>query len=134
MHETQATRISDAAAWLLGYRTMRGHLDSNDELAPDVRIRARALLATTFGDAFRVLALTAVRDRNFDLARGFADGLADEFGRPRDARLVRSLATACERAAPVHLGLRGAYAALLGVRRLRTRDTKELVDRLRAPA
>jgi len=134
VHDTQATRVSDAAAWLLSYRTMRGHLDANDELAPDVRARAQALLASTFGDSFRILALTAVRDRNFALARGLADGLEHEFARPRDARVIRSIATACERVAPLHLGLRGAYATLLGIRRFRTRDTKELVDRLRAAA
>jgi hypothetical protein len=132
VHEAQATRVSDAAAWLLGYRTMRGHLDANAELAPDVRARARTLLAATFGDAFRVLALTAVRDRNFSLARDLADGLEREFARRRDARLIRLLTTACERVPPLRYGLRGAYGALLGVRHLRTRDTRALVDRARA--
>ena len=101
VHDTQATRTSDAGAWLLGYRTMRGHLDANDALAPDVRERARSVLASTFGDAFRILGLTAVRDRNFALARGLADGLEEELGRPRDARLLRSArrppASACPR-------------------------------------
>ena len=51
VHDTQATRTSDAAAWLLSYHTMRGHLDSNDESRRTCACRAQALLAGTFADA-----------------------------------------------------------------------------------
>jgi hypothetical protein len=132
VHETQATRTSDTGVWLLSYRTMRGHLDANAALSAGTRARAHAVLAGTFGDALRVLALTALRDRNFVTARSLADALGDEFGRPREARLLRVLAESCERVPPLQLGLRAAYAALLGVRRLRTRDTRRLVERVRA--
>jgi hypothetical protein len=127
-HDDQATRTSDAGAWLLSYRTMRGHLDANETLSPEVRERAKALLASTFGDAFRILALMAIRERHFELARGMADGLDNEFGRGRDARRLRALTTACRRLRPLHLGLRGAYAAVLGVRRVRTRGTRQLIE------
>jgi hypothetical protein len=132
VHEDQATRTSNAGAFLQSYDTMRGHLQSNDELSPEVRDRALTLLSGTFADSLRVMGLTALRDRNFELARSVADALGSEFARTRDERALRSLTIACERLLPLHAGLRGAYAVLLGVRRLRTRETRQLVERIRA--
>jgi hypothetical protein len=132
VHEHQATRTSDVSAHLLGYETMRGHVEANDALSPEVRQRALALLAGTFADTLRVIGITALRDRNFALARASAEALGSEFGRTREERALRSLTSACERVRPLHLGLRGTYAMLLGVRRLRTRETRQLVERARA--
>ncbi len=131
VHEHQATRTSDVSAYLLGYHTMRGHLNANEELDPVVRDRAIALLAGTFADALRVIGLTALRDRNYALAYAVADALGPEFARLREEQLLRRLTAACERVRPLQLGLRGAYAVLLGVRRWRTRETRQLVDRAR---
>jgi GT2 family glycosyltransferase len=132
VHEHQATRTSDADAWLQSYHTMRGHLSTNSTLSADVRARAQALLAGTFADALRVIGLAALRDRNFPLARAVAEALGGEFDRRRDERLLAALTTACERVPPVQLCLRGAYALVLGSRRRRSRETKQLVDRARA--
>jgi hypothetical protein len=117
---------------LQSYHTMHGHLQSNEALSPEFQDQALTLLAGTFADALRVMGLTALRDGNFELARSVADALGNEFGRARDERALRSLTIACERLRPVHAGLRGAYAVLLGVRRLRTRETRQRIERIRA--
>jgi GT2 family glycosyltransferase len=128
VHPTQATRTSDAETWLRSYRTMRGHLRANAGLSDDVRARAEALLASTFGDAMQIVGLTALRDRNFAIAHGAAQALGDEFGRARNARLLEALTRACERVRPLHSGLNGAYAVVLASRRWRTRRLKQQLD------
>lgn len=128
VHDTQATRTSDADAWLASYHTMRGHLAANESLSEDVRARAQTLLAGTFADAMLVVGLTAVRDRNFAIAHGAARALEHEFGRARESRLLELLTGACERVPPLHGGLRAAYALVLASRRWRTRDLKRQID------
>jgi glycosyltransferase involved in cell wall biosynthesis len=128
VHETQATRTSDASVWLRSYHTMQGHLDRNGELTDDVRVRAKALLTQTFGDAMLVVGLTALRDGSFSIAEGAADALGKEFGRTREGRILALLTRACQRVRPLHGGLNGAYALVLASRRWRTRDLKREMD------
>jgi hypothetical protein len=128
VHETQATRTSDASAWLLSYHTMLGHLRRNSELSEPVRTRAEALLTQTFGNAMLVVGLTALRDGSFAIAEGAADALVREFGRTREGRSLALLTRACRHVGLLHGGLNGAYALVLASRRWRTRDLKREMD------
>lgn len=123
IHDQQATRANDADVWLATYRTIHDRLMHNDDLTPEIRDRAAAMLTTTFGKAIFIVGLAAIRDGRFAYAEKAARVLRGSFGERRNALFLITVAQMCAHLPPLHRLVNATYSQLL---RRRTRQNRSL--------